>query len=73
MAAMEELVTRKRLLGKSLPYMTELPGSKVNRPFYRYGGHIELRSIIRCPGGMSTFCLYFRALFGTFFAKVFLE
>ena len=33
----------------------------------------DLRSIIGCPGGMSTFCLYFRALFGTFFLKVFLE
>ena len=44
-----------------------------NRPFYRYGGHIELilRSIIGCPGGMSTFRLYFRALFGAFFLKVF--
>ena len=26
-----------------------------------------------CPGGMSTFRLYFRALFGIFFLKVFLE
>ena len=43
------------------------------RPFYRYGGHIELRNIIGCPGGMSAFRLYFRALFGTFFLKVFLE
>ena len=40
----------------------------------------NLRSIIGCPGGglggkvfMSTFRLYFRALFGTFFLKVFLE
>jgi len=33
----------------------------------------DLRSIIGCPGGMSTFRLYFRALFGTFFLKVFLE
>ena len=33
----------------------------------------DLRSIIGCPGGMSTFPLYFRALFGTFFVKVFLE
>ena len=33
-----------------------------NRPFYRYGGHISL-----------IFRLYFRALFGTFFLKVFLE
>ena len=44
-----------------------------NRPVYRYGGHIELRSINGCPGSMSTFRLYFRALFGTFFLKVFLE
>ena len=41
-----------------------------NRPFYRYGGHIEL---IRCPGGMSTFRLYFPSLFGTSFLKVFLD
>ena len=27
----------------------------------------DLRSIIGCPGGMSTFRLYFRALFETFF------
>ena len=33
----------------------------------------DLRRIIGCPGGMSTFRLYFRALFGTFFLKVFLE
>ena len=26
-----------------------------------------------CPGGMSTFRLYFRVLFGTFFLKVLLE
>ena len=48
-----------------------------NRPFYRYGGHIELIGFkeyyIGCSGGMSTFRLYFRALLGTFFLKVFLE
>ena len=47
-----------------------------NRPFYRYGGHIELirfKEYYRMPRGMSTFRLYFRALFGTFFLKVFLE
>ena len=33
----------------------------------------DLRSIIGCPGGRSTFRLYFRALSGTFFRKVFLE
>ena len=47
-----------------------------NRPFYRYGGHIELirfKEYYRMPGGMSTFRLYFRALFGTFFRKVSLE
>ena len=27
----------------------------------------DLRSIIGCPGGMSTFRLYFQALFRTFF------
>ena len=33
----------------------------------------DLRSYVGCPGYMSTFRLYFRALFGTFFLKVFLE
>ena len=33
----------------------------------------DLKSIIGCQGGMSTFRLYFRALFGTFCLKVFLE
>ena len=33
----------------------------------------DLRSIIGCPGGMSAFRLYFPALFGIFFLKVFLE
>ena len=42
-----------------------------NRPFYRYGGHIEfdLRSIIGCPGGISTFRLYFERFSGHFFLK----
>ena len=35
--------------------------------------YFDLRSIIGCPGGMSTFRLYFRALFETFFLKVLLE
>ena len=42
-----------------------------NRPFYRYGGHIKLirfTEYYRMPRGMSTFRLYFRALFGTFFS-----
>ena len=33
----------------------------------------DLRSIIGSQGGMSTFRLYVRALFRTFFLKVFLE
>ena len=33
----------------------------------------DLRSIIGCPGGISTFRLYFRGLFGTFFLNVFLD
>ena len=33
----------------------------------------DLRNIIGCRGGMSTFRLYFRALFWTFFLKFFLE
>ena len=48
----------------------------LNRHFYRYGGHIEFirfKEYYRMPGGKSTFRLYFRALFGTFFLKVFLE
>ena len=47
-----------------------------NMPFYRYGGHIELigfKEYYGMPRGMSTFRLYFRALSGTFFLKVFLE
>ena len=44
-----------------------------NRPFYRYGSHIELIRFKDVQGGMSTFRLYFRALFETFFLKVFLE
>ena len=47
-----------------------------NRPFYRYSGHIELirfKEYYRMIGGRSTFHLYFRALLGTFFVKVFLE
>ena len=44
----------------------------LNRHFYRQAAILnsfDLRSIIGCPGGMSTFRLYFRALFGTFFLK----
>ena len=48
----------------SLPTLSSLL-KLPNRPFYRYGGHIEL---IR----FKEYCLYFRALFGTFFRKVFL-
>ena len=50
-----------------------------NRPFYRYGGHIELirlRSIMECPGGMSmirftrsAFTRAFRANFSLNFPK----
>ena len=46
-----------------------------NRPFCRYGGHIELirfKEYYRMSRGMSTFRLYFRVLFGKFFLKVFL-
>ena len=41
--------------------------------YYYYFLRHHLRSIIGCPGGMSTFRLYCRALFGTFFLEVFLE
>ena len=43
---------------------------KVNRPFYRYGGHIELtrfKEYMGCPGSMSTIrygAQYLRALMG---------
>ena len=33
----------------------------------------DLGSIMACPGGMSTCCLYLRAPFKAFFLKVFLE
>ena len=49
---------------------------KKNTPFYQYGGHSELirfKEYYRMPRGMSTFRFYFRALFGKFFLKVFLE
>ena len=71
MAAMEELVTRKRLLGKSLPHMTELPGSKVNRPFYRYGGHIELirfKEYYRMPRGHEHILFVFSSAFRDIFS-----
>ena len=45
-----------------------------NRPFYRYGGHIELtrfKEYLRIRS--SIFAQYLRALFGTIFHKVFLE
>ena len=48
----------------------------LNRPFYRCGGHIELirfKEYYRMPRGHEHISLYFRALFGTFFVKVFLE
>ena len=51
----------------------------MSRPFYQYGGHIELvqfKEYYRMPGGgggTSTFRLYFRVVFRTFFLKVFLE
>ena len=51
--------------------------SGLNSAFYQYGGHIELiqlKEYYGMPrGGMSTFRLYFWALFRTFFLKVFLE
>ena len=47
-----------------------------NRPFYQYGGHIELirfKEYYRMPRGHEQISFVFRALFGTFFRKVFLE
>ena len=36
----------------------DLPGVEADQTIHRYGGHIlnqlDLRSIIECPGGMST-------------------
>ena len=33
----------------------------------------DIKSIMGCPGGMSSFVLFVRAPFGTFFLKLFLE
>ena len=44
-----------------------------NRPFYRYGGHIELiqfKEYYRMPRGHEHISFVFRALFGTFFLKI---
>ena len=45
-----------------------------NRPFYRYGGHIELirfKEYYRMPKGHEQISfVYFQALFGTFFGKI---
>ena len=45
-----------------------------NRPFYRYGSHIEFirfkeHNFIGCPRNISKFRLYFQVLFGAFFQK----
>ena len=51
-----------------------LTGMKINRPFYEYGGHIELirfKEYYWMPRGHEHIS-YFRALFGTIFLKVFL-
>ena len=48
----------------------------MNRPFYRYGGHIEFirfKEYDRMPRGHEHISFVFRALLGTFFRKVFLE
>ena len=47
-----------------------------NRPFYRYGGHIELirfKEYYRIPRGHEHISFVFSSAFGTFFRKVFLE
>ena len=72
------LQRRKRLLQLALlfPVFNQAHTRGHNRPFYRYGGHIELigfKEYYRMPGDMITFRLYFRALFGSFFLKGFLE
>ena len=53
---------------------TKVITNESNRPFYRYSGHIELiqfKEYYRMARGHEH--IYFRALFGTFFLKVFLE
>ena len=47
-----------------------------NRPFYPYGGHIELirfKEYYEMPRGHEHFSFVFLSAFGTFFLKVFLE
>ena len=49
---------------------------KPNRPFYRYGRHIELirfKEYYRMPRGHKHISFVFSSAFGTFFLKVFLE
>ena len=48
----------------------------LNRPFYRYGGHIELirfKECYRMPRGHEHISFVFSSAFRTFFVEVFLE
>ena len=48
----------------------------LNRPFYRYGGHIELirfKEYYRMPRGHEHISFVFSSAFRTFFVEVFLE
>ena len=49
-------------------------GEKLNRPFYRYGDHIELiqfKEYYRMPRGHEHILFVFSSAFGRFFLKVF--
>ena len=48
----------------------------LNRPFYRYGGHIELirfKECYRMPRAHEHISFVFSSAFRTFFVEVFLE
>ena len=66
---------KRQAYGKKIGFKVKISG--FFRPFYRYGGHIELirfKEYYRMPRGHEQISFfYFRTLFGTFFLKVFLE
>ena len=61
------------IVNRRLPYVKAMSIKELFTDTAAILNEFDLRSIIGCPGGMSIFRLYFRALFGTFFVKVFLE
>ena len=54
------------IVNRRLPYVKAMSIIDLFTDTAAILNEFDLRSIIGCPGGMSTFCLYFRALFGTF-------